>query len=88
MAPVAMRERVTHGATAELGKWLAEHDVQAARFNRGDLIEVVMRERKAEADAETETGRDAGDEQMSALDKALLHLSSGRHPDHVDAEEN
>lgn len=85
--PVVMREQAVHGATPALGKWLRENDVQAARFDRGNLVEVVMRERRPDENAGDEE-RDEGGGELSALDKALMHLSSGRHPDHVDAEEN
>lgn len=82
-----MRDPAVHGATPTLGKWLRENDVQAARFDRGNLVEVIMRERRTEDSAGDEEQGESGGE-LSALDKALMHLSSGRHPDHVDAEEN
>lgn len=56
-----------HGATPELGKWLRDNEVQAARFDRGNLVEVVLMDRRDEQPAKE---RDA-DESTKHIDDEI-----------------
>jgi hypothetical protein len=51
--------------------------VQAARFDRGDLIEVVLAERRPDESTER-AGRDPDDDVLSPMDRAIMTLTKPR----------